>query len=85
MVAEGEPYRVCIAVGYGAVLNNGALGVMGDEMNIVAKLAEDIATAGETLQTKAGGDSLRRRVRLPLEKLDYTISNFTVTAFRLQA
>jgi class 3 adenylate cyclase len=85
LVTDGEPYRVCIAVGHGPVLNNGALGVLGDEMNIVAKLAEDIATPGETLLTQAGRDSLRRRVPQPLEKVQHTLSTITVTAYSVRA
>lgn len=83
MVTAGEPYRVCIAIGHGRVLDNGVLGVLGDEMNIVAKLAEDIATAGETLLTEAGYRSLTHHAQLPVEKIEHTFSSFSVTGYRV--
>ena len=84
MVADAEPYRVCLAIGHGRVLDNGALGVLGDEMNIVAKLAEDIATAGETLLTEAGYRSLTHHAQLPVEKVEHPLTTFTVTAYRVR-
>ena len=47
-----------IGIGYGDVLANGPGGVMGEEMNLTAKLAEDIAGPGETLLTAAAHLSL---------------------------
>ncbi len=58
MLTETENYRVCIGIGYGDVLSNGPAGVMGDEMNLTAKLAEDVAGPGETLLTAAAHRSL---------------------------
>lgn len=83
LVTPGEPYLVCIAIGHGRVLDNGALGVLGDEMNIVAKLAEDIAAPGETLLTEAGYLSLTQPVKVPVEKIAHPISTFTVTTYRV--
>ena len=85
MLTDGEPYRVCIAVGHGRVLDNGPLGVLGDEMNIVAKLGEDIAAPGETLLTQAGYQSLATQARPPVEKIELTISTVAVTAYRVLA
>ena len=85
MLTDDEPYRVCIAVGHGRVLDNGALGVLGDEMNITAKLGEDIAAPGETLLTEAGYRSLTAYPELPVEKVELTISQVPVTAYRVRA
>jgi len=85
MLTDAEPYRVCIAVGHGRVLDNGALGVLGDEMNITAKLGEDIAAAGETLLTEAGYRALTAHSNLVVEKMDLTISKVAVTGYRVRA
>jgi class 3 adenylate cyclase len=84
MLTDAEPYRVCIAIGHGRVLDNGPLGVLGDEMNLVAKLAEDIAAAGETLLTRAGFDSLTTHPGLPAEKIELTVSTVAVTCYRVR-
>lgn len=85
MLTGDEPYRVCIAVGYGRVLDNGALGVLGDEMNITAKLGEDIAAAGETLLTAAGYRSVTAPSSVAVEPIELTISQVAVTAYRVRA
>jgi class 3 adenylate cyclase len=85
MLTDGEPYRVCIAVGHGRVLDNGALGVLGDEMNIVAKLAEDFAGPGQTLLTQAGYESLTTRPKPPVEKVEFIISQVTIAGYRVCA
>ena len=43
------PYRICIGIGYGEVLDAGDQGVFGSEMNLACKLGEDTAGGGETL------------------------------------
>ncbi|MEO5959729.1 MAG: hypothetical protein ABIR80_11460, partial [Opitutaceae bacterium] len=83
MLTEEEPYRVCIAIGYGPVLKNGEFGVMGDEMNLVANLAEDIAEGGDTLLSDAARRSLEVHAERPLEKRQLTISQVNVTYFRV--
>lgn len=60
-VAGEEPYRVGIGIGYARVLNDGPFGVMGGEMNVVAKLAEDTAEGGETLLTESAYHALTER------------------------
>jgi len=84
MLTDTEPYRGCIAVGHGRVLDNGALGVLGDEMNITAKLGEDIATAGETLLTESAYRSLTH-AQPSVEKIELTISTVAVTCYRVLA
>lgn len=81
MLTENEPYRVCIAIGHGRVLDNGPFGVIGDEMVVVAKLAEDIAAPGETLLTRAGFDHLTAQP--PVEKIAVTISQVAETYYRV--
>lgn len=85
MLTDDEPYRVCLAVGHGRVLDNSALGVLGDEMNITAKLGEDIAAPGETLLTEAAYRSLTAYPELPVEKVELTISKVTLAAYRVRA
>lgn len=83
MLAGTEPYRVSIAVGHGRVLDNGALGVLGDEMNLAAKLAEDIAAPGETLLTQAGYHSLTAPAGLRVEKIDFVVSKVAFAGYRV--
>jgi adenylate cyclase len=84
MLTDAEPYRVCIAIGYGSVLKNGAFGVMGDEMNLAAKLAEDIAEGGETLLSDAARRGLEIHADLPLEKCQMAVAQVDVTYFRVR-
>lgn len=51
MLRHDEPYSVCIGIGYGELLDAGAEGFFGDEMNLASKLGEDIADGAETLIT----------------------------------
>jgi len=84
MVTEEEPFRVCIGIGHGRVLANGRGGVMGEEMNLVAKLAEDIAQGGETLLTPSGYRSLKAHAGVPVEKIPLTISKVDATHYRVR-
>ena len=79
-----EPYRVCIGIGYGRVLNDGPFGVMGDEMNVTAKLAEDIAEGGETLLTASAFGALTERPPAA-EKREATLSPVPVTFYCVHA
>jgi class 3 adenylate cyclase len=83
MLTETEPYRLCIGIGQGRVLKNGHYGVMGDEMNLVAKLAEDVAAGDETLLTESGYKSLRAAAAIAVEPIRLTISDLTITYYRL--
>jgi class 3 adenylate cyclase len=85
MLNEGEPYRVCIGIGHARVLDNGPLGVMGDEMNLVAKLAEDIAEGGDTLLTDAAHRSLRAPAGTAFESCRHTISRVEIVYHRVRA
>jgi class 3 adenylate cyclase len=49
--ASANPPRCCIGLGYGDVFAIGPNRAMGDEMNRVSKLGEDIADGGEILLT----------------------------------
>lgn len=84
MVADQEPYRVCIGIGYGRVLDDGSGGKMGDEMNVVAKLAEDVAEAGQTLLSESAYRSLSARAAVPVEKIDLCLSTVSVTCYRVR-
>jgi class 3 adenylate cyclase len=84
MLTETEPYRACVAVGYGRVLTNGPYGVMGDEMNLVAKLGEDVARGGETLLTESAYRSLANPAAVAAERRELTISDLTITYYRLR-
>jgi len=85
MLTDGEPYLVCIGIGHGRVLRNGNAGVMGDEMNLTAKLAEDIAAGGETLLTEAAYQTLQAgRVGVTVQKKQDRISRVDVTYFAVK-
>lgn len=84
MLTETEPYRVGIGIGFARVLENGALGVMGDEMNLVAKLAEDIAEGGDTLLTDSARRSLKAAAVLPAEPRRLTLSQVEITYHRVK-
>ena len=84
MATEVEPYRVCIGLGYGRVLDDGAGGRLGDEMNIVAKLAEDVAEAGQTLLSEAAYRSVPTRESMPVEKMTLRLSKVELTCYRVR-
>ncbi len=83
MIAGREPYRVCIGIGYGRVLDDGAGGKMGDEMNVVAKLGEDVAEAGQTLLSESAYAQLSASAAVPLEKMAVSLSKIDVTCYRV--
>lgn len=76
-----EPYRVCIGVGFGRVLDDGSGGKMGDEMNLVAKLGEDVADAGQTILSESGYANLANPAALPVEKRTTRLGKLDVTYF----
>ncbi len=82
-MGAGEHYRVCIGIGHGRVLRDGDRGVMGDEMNLTAKLAEDVAAAGETLLTQNAWTSLTQRV--PAQRRDRRLGELDVAYYCLTA
>ena len=84
MLTDTEPYRVCLGIGFGRVLRNGPFGVMGDEMNLVAKLAEDIAEGGETLLTDSAHGALKVHAGITVEKRTLVISKLDVTCYRVR-
>ena len=53
MTTESEPFTVGIGVGYGELLDSGAEGLYGSEMNFASRLGEDIAEGREILLTEA--------------------------------
>ena len=57
---------------------------MGDEMNLAAKLAEDIAEAGDTLLTESAYRRLSAAVPLPIQPLTHSHAQLTVTYYRLR-
>jgi len=81
MIAGREPYRVCIGIGYGRVLDDGSGGKMGDEMNVVAKLGEDIAQAGQTVLTESAYRNLNDPAAVPMEKMTVLISKVDLTYY----
>lgn len=81
MVAGREPYRVCIGIGYGRVLDDGAGGKMGDEMNLVAKLGEDVAEAGQTVLTESAQANLSARASVPVEKIAVNLAKVATTYY----
>ena len=85
MLTETEPYRVGIGVGFGRVLEHGNGGVMGDEMNLTAKLAEDVAEGGQTLLTESAYGSLQNRASVPVERQQRTLGKIEVSYFQLRA
>lgn len=57
--AEDERLEVCIGVGAGRLLRIGTENAFGDEMNLAAKLGEDVAGPGEVLVTEAAWGRVR--------------------------
>jgi len=78
MLGPGEPYRLCIGIGYGRVLKGGTEGVFGDEMNLACKLGEDLAEGGETLLTGAAYRHLRRRKATVFERRESVVSGTSI-------
>lgn len=67
LIAGVDPYRVCIGIGYGPVIDNGRWGKFGDEMNLAARLGEDVAGAGETILTESAFNDLTFRDAISVE------------------
>jgi class 3 adenylate cyclase len=84
MLTDTEPYQVAMAIGFGRVLDNGRAGVMGEEMNLAAKLAEDVAEGGETLLTESAHRNLEIHAGLPVTKCRRTLSRMEVTYFSVR-
>jgi adenylate cyclase len=84
MLTDTEPYRVCLGIGFGPVLRDGRFGVMGDEMNLVAKLAEDIAEGGDTLLTEAAYGTLKAHAAISAEKRTLEISKVNAVCYRVR-
>lgn len=82
-IAGCEPYRVCVGIGYGRVLDDGAGGKMGDEMNVVAKLGEDVAEAGETILSESAYACLGDPAALAVEKMTVRLGRVEVTCYRV--
>jgi len=54
LLPDGKPFKVCSGIGYGRMLYSETLeGCFGDEMNLAAKLGEDVAEPDEVLLTQA--------------------------------
>jgi class 3 adenylate cyclase len=81
MLSDEEPYRVCIGIGYGRVLEGGRHGMFGDEMNLACKLGEDVAEGGETLLTERAYKALKRRKGTRFEKREVVVSGNTIPYF----
>jgi len=84
MLDEGEPYRVCIGIGFGRMLKGGPMGMFGGEMNLASKLGEDIAAGGETLLTENAHKHLRRRRAAAFEKRKSTVSGNAITYYAVR-
>ncbi|MBU2548565.1 MAG: hypothetical protein KKB20_09165 [Proteobacteria bacterium] len=53
LLGEGDPFGICVGIGYGRCLRSEFEGVFGHQVNIASKLGEDTAERGETLLTEA--------------------------------
>jgi adenylate cyclase len=73
--------HVCIGLGYGPVLL-ACDDMYGNELNLAAKLGEDVAEKGEILFTEAVKKGMKRK--LPFQEFPLTISGVTMRAFKLK-
>ncbi len=80
-LGPGEPYRVCIGIGYGRLLSAGEQGVYGDEMNLACKLGEDLAEGGETLLTESAWRRLKRRKSIVFERRESVVSGTSIACY----
>lgn len=68
MVTDSEPFTLCMGIGFGRLLDAGTEGVYGNEMNLAAKLGEDVAEGREILLTAAAFDTLAPESRAGFEE-----------------
>lgn len=81
---EGDMFGVCIGIGYGWVLRSEHEGVFGDEMNLCAKLGEDIAEGGETLMTESAMANLKSHRRVNSDRKLVNISGVDIPYFSVR-
>lgn len=83
MLADREPYRVCIGIGYGKLLWSETLeGYFGEEVNIASKLGEDTARGGETLLTENAYLHAERRLVGGFSKSHLCVAGIEATFYR---
>lgn len=84
MLNEEEPFQVCIGIGYGPLLSGGDDGVFGDEMNLAAKLGEDIAEPGETLLTQAAYEAVQHGRSTAFERREVSTSGNQIVFYSVR-
>lgn len=81
--AAKSHFGVCIGIGYGRMLRSQQDGMYGDEMNLAAKLGEDVAELGETLLTPAAWDALGSHNGLRAEPRSTVISTLDIPHYAI--
>ena len=84
MLADDEPFQVCIGIGFGRLLKSRGEGVFGDEMNLASKLGEDTAEGGQTLITERAYLALPSREGLVSHRRFITISGVELPYFEVE-
>jgi adenylate cyclase len=83
-LTKDEPYSVCIGIGYGRVLEAGDEGVFGDEMNLAAKLGEDIAEGGDTLLSESAFKAITSPQKLVFDSREAAVSGNTIKYYAVR-
>jgi adenylate cyclase len=83
-LTENEPFSVCIGIGFGKVLEAGEEGVFGDEMNLAAKLGEDIAEGGDTLLSESAFKAIASPQKLVFDTREAAVSGNTIKYYAVR-
>ena len=82
LIDEEERYRFCVGIGYGLLLRSNTQGVYGNEMNLAAKLGEDIACGDELLLTPAALAQLDPEIQAKFENHTSCVSKVDILYHR---
>src|SRR5574341_724842 len=82
VLPDNRQLYVSIGIGFGHILNVEDRDVFGDEVNLAAKLGEDIADRGQVLLT-AGARAQLRDSTVELREETVSVSGLTMTYYRV--
>jgi len=84
ILPHAQRLYVSIGIGYGLILNIADKDLFGDEVNLAAKLGEDVGTMGDILLTSAAHEQLQES-NIVRNKETVSVSGLELTYFSVQS